>query len=64
MFDLRTMNLEEINKRLFEIPKVELHCHLELAFRPSTLREWAIEDGIDVALGMGGDVGEVVVVDA
>ena len=49
MFDLRTMNLEEINKRLFEIPKVELHCHLELAFRPSTLREWAIEDGIDVA---------------
>jgi adenosine deaminase len=48
MFDLTTMNLEEINKRLFDIPKVELHCHLELAFRPSTMREWALEDGIEV----------------
>ena len=48
MFDIATMNLEEINRRLFEIPKVELHCHLELAFRPSTLREWAIEDGLEV----------------
>ena len=29
---------------LFDIPKVELHCHLELAYRPSTMMEWAIED--------------------
>lgn len=30
---------------LKEIKKVELHCHLELAYRKSTLLEWAIEDG-------------------
>jgi len=30
---------------LNEIKKVELHCHLELAYRKSTLLEWAIEDG-------------------
>jgi len=30
---------------LFKLPKVELHCHLELAYRPSTMKEWAIEDG-------------------
>jgi adenosine deaminase len=30
---------------LFDIPKVELHCHLELAYRPSTMMQWAIEDG-------------------
>lgn len=42
------MNKEEIDKVLFNIPKVELHCHLELAFRQSTMREWAIEDGLDV----------------
>tara|TARA_B110000858_G_C17784715_1_gene466578 strand:+ start:763 stop:1803 length:1041 start_codon:yes stop_codon:yes gene_type:complete len=49
MPDLTTMNLEEINKRLFDIPKVELHCHLELAFRPSTMKEWALEDGLEVS---------------
>ena len=31
------------------MPKVELHCHLELAFRKSTLRGWALEKGMDVA---------------
>lgn len=30
------------------MPKVELHCHLELAFRPATLRKWAIGRGMDV----------------
>lgn len=30
------------------LPKVELHCHLELAFRASTLREWAQAQGMDV----------------
>ena len=30
---------------LKEMKKVELHCHLELAYRKSTLLEWAIEDG-------------------
>ena len=39
------MNLDGINEQLYNIPKVELHCHLELAFRPSTMMEWAIEDG-------------------
>ena len=29
---------------LFNIPKVELHCHLELAYRPETMKSWAIED--------------------
>lgn len=33
------------DRHLFEIPKVELHCHLELAYRPKTLKSWAIEDG-------------------
>lgn len=42
------MNIEEINKQLFDIHKVELHCHLELAFRASTMREWAIEDGMEI----------------
>jgi len=30
------------------LPKVELHCHLELAFRASTLQEWAQAQGMDV----------------
>lgn len=34
---------------LRSMPKVELHCHLELAFRRSTLRTWALEKGMEVA---------------
>lgn len=30
-------------------PKAELHCHLELAVRPSTLRELALQAGLDVS---------------
>lgn len=33
---------------LFSIPKVELHCHLELTFRRSTLQAWAVDMGMDV----------------
>ena len=33
---------------LFQLPKVELHCHLELAFRKVTLKQWAIEKGMAV----------------
>ena len=33
---------------LFSLPKVELHCHLELAFRKATLRNWAREKGMTV----------------
>lgn len=36
---------EEMNNALKQMQKVELHCHLELAYRKSTLLEWAIEDG-------------------
>jgi adenosine deaminase len=40
------MMISRVNDReLFNIPKVELHCHLELAYRPSTMKSWAIEDG-------------------
>jgi len=42
------MNFDEINEQLFNLPKVELHCHLELAFRTSTMLEWALEDGIEI----------------
>jgi adenosine deaminase len=42
------MNFDEINEQLFNLPKVELHCHLELAFRASTMMEWALEDGIEI----------------
>ena len=31
------------------MPKVELHCHLELAIRPSTLLEFALDHGLDVS---------------
>ena len=34
---------------LRSLPKVELHCHLELAFRRSTLKSWALQRGMDVA---------------
>ncbi|MEC8362186.1 MAG: hypothetical protein VX002_07760, partial [Bacteroidota bacterium] len=34
---------------LFSLPKVELHCHLELAFRRSTLKRWAVDRGMDVS---------------
>ena len=34
---------------LFTMPKVELHCHLELAFRRKTLQQWAIQRGMDVS---------------
>ena len=34
---------------LKHMPKVELHCHLELAFRKATLRGWALEKGMPVA---------------
>ncbi len=34
---------------LKRMPKVELHCHLELAFRKSTLRRWALDKGMEVA---------------
>lgn len=30
------------------MPKVELHCHLELAFRRKTLQQWALAKGMDV----------------
>ena len=30
------------------MPKVELHCHLELALRQATLKEFALERGYDV----------------
>ena len=33
---------------LFSLPKAELHCHLELAFRRSTLKRWAVDRGMDV----------------
>ena len=33
------------DRDLFNIPKVELHCHLELAYRLATMKAWAIEDG-------------------
>ena len=40
------MMISRVNDRvLFNIPKVELHCHLELAYRPSTMKSWAVEDG-------------------
>ena len=31
-----------------DLKKVELHCHLELAFRPSTLKHWALQAGLQV----------------
>ena len=34
---------------LKHLPKVELHCHLELAFRKATLRGWALDKGMAVA---------------
>ena len=33
---------------LKRMPKVELHCHLELAFRKATLRGWALDKGMEV----------------
>ena len=39
------MNSRVSDRELFNIPKVELHCHLELSYRVSTMKAWAIEDG-------------------
>jgi len=36
------------NSSFNDLSKVELHCHLELAFRPSTLKQWALDAGLDV----------------
>ena len=33
---------------LMSMPKVELHCHLELAFRKKTLQQWAVDLGMAV----------------
>ena len=44
----------ETQRHLFNIPKVELHCHLELAFRLDTMKSWAIEDG-DLPKGCSDD---------
>lgn len=33
---------------LKSMPKVELHCHLELSIRQSTLREFALQNGLNV----------------
>lgn len=41
-------NVEEMRRSLLAIPKVELHCHLELAIRHNTLREFATAKGFDV----------------
>lgn len=40
--------VEDMRRSLLAIPKVELHCHLELAIRQSTLREFAANKGFDV----------------
>lgn len=34
------------HQALKDLPKVELHCHLELAFRKKTLQRWAVEAGM------------------
>ena len=44
----------ETQRHLFNIPKVELHCHLELAYRLNTMKSWAIEDG-DLPKGCSDD---------
>lgn len=38
-----------IDPAIQAMPKVELHCHLELALRQATLKEFALERGYDVA---------------
>ena len=45
---------KETQRHLFNIPKVELHCHLELAYRLNTMKSWAIEDG-DLPKGFSDD---------
>ena len=42
---LTSMMISRVDEiELFNIPKVELHCHLELTYRPETMKSWAIED--------------------
>lgn len=52
MHCLRSVNMSKINElstaQLHSIPKVELHQHLELSVRHSTLRELAPQFGIDL----------------
>lgn len=42
------MEVHAINPIIHALPKVELHCHLELAIRHETLKEFALERGYDV----------------
>ena len=39
------------HQALKDLPKVELHCHLELAFRKKTLQRWAVEAGMGMEAG-------------
>ena len=43
------MEANPIDPVIQAMPKVELHCHLELAIRQSTLKNFALERGYDVA---------------
>ena len=43
------MEAHSVNPAIQAMPKVELHCHLELAIRQETLKTFALERGYDVA---------------
>ena len=43
------METQPVNPAIQAMPKVELHCHLELAIRQETLKTFALERGYDVA---------------
>ena len=43
------MEAQPVNPAIQAMPKVELHCHLELAIRQETLKTFALERGYDVA---------------
>ena len=43
------MEAQPVNPAIKAMPKVELHCHLELAIRQETLKTFALERGYDVA---------------
>ena len=43
------MEAQSVNPAIQAMPKVELHCHLELAIRQDTLKTFALERGYDVA---------------